>query len=192
MSLGAQNPNEPENATIKQMREAHEKAVADAKAEREAREAAEKKLKDIEDANLSDQQKKDQELEELRKKVAEQEATKAEKEANEKVLQEMYDAELAKVPDDKKELVKSLSSVGTAGEKLKALKGALSLMGVTTNFGTNTQPAKPGTTTPTGDAKKEDPPKLDPKKPVPWVTDGEGGFFNRQKDRETLAKAQGK
>ena len=191
MSLGAQN-SEQDNSTIKQLREAQEKAVADAKEAREKAEALEKQLKEISDANLSEQQKKDQELEELRKLKAEQETAKAEKEANEKVLQEMYEAELAKVPDDKKEMVKSLSSHGNAGEKLKALKNALSLIGVSTNFGTNTQPPKAGVTPPTGDAKKDDPIKLDPKKSVPWVTDGEGGFFNRQKDRETIAKAQGK
>ena len=73
MSLpGAQNQSEPENATIKQMREAHEKAVADAKAEREAREALEIRLKAIEDEKLTAGQKREQEnIENVKELVSE-------------------------------------------------------------------------------------------------------------------------
>lgn len=176
-----------DNAAIRQIREAYEKAVADAKAEREARAQLEAKLKEIETAALTEQQKKDAELEELKKFRAEQEAVKAAKEADDKILTEMYEAELAKVPEDKRETVKALSSHGTAGERFKALKAALDLIGVKTSFGTSTQPPAPGSV-PTGDAKKPEPPKLDPKRPVPWVSDDGTGFFDRNRDKEILSK----
>ena len=186
MSLpGAQNQSEPENATIKQMREAHEKAVADAKAEREAREALEIRLKAIEDEKLTADQKRDQEhlaaLEE--NKTLKEQAEKARKYETE--MQAIYDAELAQVPADKKELVQNLSSVGDPSDRLKALRSAVKLAGLGgVTMGATTDPARGNL--PAGTSTETKPPAqtLDPKKPIPWS--GEGGFFNKATDKKVL------
>lgn len=168
-----------ENSAIKAIREDREKAIEAEKKARTELEAfrvetasrqleLEKQIKELEAKQLSEDERIKQELEDAKKTLAEKLPFEQKALAYEKTLQTLYDQELALVPDDKKELVQSLSGNGDPSERLAALRNAIKLAGITTpGMGNSTNPGMIGVP-PHNDGTKKELPKLDPKIPVAY------------------------
>lgn len=171
---GTPAPVEPENATIRAMREQVENANKTAREEREAkaesdRRAAEleAKLKEVERSQLDETERLRLALADEQKKAAELEPLRDEVGKFASRFQELYEKELATVPDAQRPSVEKLTAGGSWADRYAAIQDAKALIQPgPIKAGTVTQPG--GTPPAPADAPK---PVWDPKQGAPgWGT----------------------
>lgn len=163
---GTPPANNGENATIRQMREHIESLEKSLKTEKGSAEAIQKELDDLKKGQLSEQERIATELKEAQAKLSELTSTASKATELEQAVENVYNSMLNSVPEDKRELVKAVTSTGTWPERLKALENAMKLASIPApGGGTITQPVNgtPPAGSPDPNTPNAEPKQLDPK-----------------------------
>lgn len=166
-----------ENSTIRSLREHIKQLEESLKSEVAGKTELEKRLEELQKAEMTEIERLRKEAEEKRILEEELKKTREESERLARSMETLYKEELERVPEDRRGLIEELTNVGTDwGTKLAALRKAVKLAGLDTpGRGTITQPT--GAFPPAGQAERaSEPQKYDPKNLPSWSS-----IFNRPK-----------
>lgn len=155
-----------ESSTIRQMREQIEKLTNDLKAERSTKEELETKVKEAEQAQMTEIQRLQSQLEDQKKQTGELSSYRDKAAKFDEFAQKTYEKRLAEAPEDIRDELAGLSQTGDWSDRLGSLENAFGLVSKVkpTKAGTNTEPgATPSSTPdPTEGGKKEEEPSFNP------------------------------
>lgn len=111
-----------DNSVIKQIREEYKKAVEELKAKEDQLKEYQKKVQEFENEKLSAEERAKNELDALKNRLNELEPLKERLEKTEQAAKELYEQALGKIPEDKRDVVKSLTIKDSYVESFKAIE----------------------------------------------------------------------